>query len=60
MEKKMVLETMSPSQRRAKLNGNWFTLSPFIQLDSLKFGQEYTVKFELEKQQWYIAEMKDA
>lgn len=60
MQKKMVLSTISYPQRRIKLDNGWHTVSPLIDLDNLKFGKSYDVTFELEKQQWYISELKES
>lgn len=62
MTRTLKLETISFKQRRAKFEGNlWLTLSPFINLDDLKFGSSYTIDLVLDKSnQWYIETMTPA
>lgn len=60
MQKKMTLETISFKQRRAKIDNAWYSLSPFINMDALKFNQSYEVIFEMDKSSgtWFVSEMK--
>lgn len=58
MQKKMTLSTISYPQRRIKLDTSWHTVSPLLDLDKLIFGEQYDVTFELEKETWYVSELR--
>ncbi len=58
MTKTAVLETISFPQKRIKFGGKWFSVDPFLDLDSLKFGNSYDAEFVQDRGGWYISEMK--
>lgn len=62
MTKTLRLETISFKTRRAKFEGDlWLTLSPFINLDSLKFGEPYNLSIVMDnKNLWYVEDMQPA
>ncbi len=59
MTKTLTLETVAFKLRRAKFSGNlWLTLSPFINLDDLKFGAEYAVDIQMDNNNlWFVDSM---
>lgn len=54
MQKKTTLDAISYKTRRVKVNGNWFSVDPFLQLDLLKVGQTYEVEFKTDNGIFYI------
>lgn len=60
MTKYLTLETISYKTKRAKFEGDlWLTLSPFINLDSLKFGKKYALDIVMDKNNlWYVDAME--
>lgn len=54
MQKKTILEAISYKTRRVKVNGNWFSVDPFLALDPLKVGKEYEAEFKTDRGVFYI------
>lgn len=59
MQKKTTLDAISYKTRRIKMNGNWFSVDPFLALDPLKVGQVYDAEFKTDNGVFYIDSLKE-
>lgn len=59
MKKTLTLETISYRNKRAKFqNDLWLTLSPFINLQDLKFNHDYELDIQMDHNGlWYVDSM---
>jgi hypothetical protein len=54
MQKKTTLEAISYKTRRVKVNGNWFSVDPFMNLDQLTVNKTYDTEFKTDNGVFYI------